>query len=36
MSSEQLKFRPNVPEKIQQEQLDILEAAQKRVQDGEV
>lgn len=36
MPSEQLKFRPNVPEKIQQEQLDILEAAQKRIGSGEV
>ena len=36
MSREQLKFRPNVPEEIQQQQLAVLETAQKRIEDGEV
>ena len=36
MSMEQLRFRPNIPEKIQQEQLAVLETAQKRIGSGEV
>ncbi|MFY9462475.1 MAG: hypothetical protein WAP51_04720 [Candidatus Sungiibacteriota bacterium] len=33
---EQSKFRPNVPEEIRQEQLAVLERAQKRIESGEV
>ena len=36
MSREQLKFRPNVPEEIQQQQLAVLETAQKRIGNKEV